>query len=287
MVGGHAARRLLQEGLRVRALVRRPIDLFGMESCPGDLTDATTVVQAVVGTHLVVHCAAALRRATREQAMQVNAEGTRTLLEAALQHGCERFIHISTVSVHEVEGHDVVDESTPLRHEGDAYGESKAAAEEAVWAAAGKGLKVTILRPPAILGVHPTAYWSVRMAHQIASGEFSLQGDGLYTLPYVHVDNLTDAILLAARSETAVGQAYNIIDGQTSWRAHTDYFRRWLGVGPLPSVPPEAVPPVYRWRGHCSGEKAARELGYTPRITYEEAMAEAERYLRETGVIKG
>ena len=62
------------------------------------------------------------------------------------------------------------------------------------------------------------------MAYQIAAGDFALLGDGLATSPYVNVDNLIDAILLALRSDTAVGQTYNIIDGQTTWRAHADYF---------------------------------------------------------------
>jgi nucleoside-diphosphate-sugar epimerase len=124
------------------------------------------------------------------------------------------------------------------------------------------------------------------MAYRIATGDFALPGDRLATLPYVHVDNLIDAILLALRSDTAVGQAYNIIDGQTNWRAHTDYFRRWLGVGLLPSMLLEAVPPGYRWRGRCGGEKAVRELGYRPRVTYAEARAETERYLTESGLIK-
>jgi nucleoside-diphosphate-sugar epimerase len=52
-------------------------------------------------------------------------------------------------------------------------------------------------------------------------------------------------------------------------------------------MPLDAFPPGYCWRGRCSGEKATRELGYLPRVTYEEAMAEAERYLRESGLVKG
>ena len=82
----------------------------------------------------------------------MNVEGTRIVLEAAVQAGCERFIHLSTVSAHAVEGHEVVNEATPLRQAGDAYGESKALAEQAVWAAAAQGLQATVLRPPAILG---------------------------------------------------------------------------------------------------------------------------------------
>ena len=34
------------------------------------------------------------------------------------------------------------------------------------------------------------------------------------------------------------------------------------------------------------GEKAVRELGYRPLVTYEEALAETERYLTESGLIK-
>jgi len=286
-VGRRTVQRLVLEGMHVRGLVRCPVELPELECYIGDITDAATVAPAAVGAHVVVHCAAVLHRATHAEAMRVNVEGTRIVLEAALQAGCMRFIHLSTVSAHAVEGYDVVDESTPLRQAGDAYGESKALAEQVVWAMAARGLQVTVLRPPAILGVAPTAYWSVRMAYRIAAGDLALPGDGLATLPYVHVDNLIDAILLALRSDTAVGQAYNIIDGQTSWRAHTDYFRRWLGVGPLPSLPLDAVPPNYRWCGRSSGEKAIRELGYIPRVTYGEAMAEAERYLRESGLIKG
>ena len=51
---------------------------------------------------------------------------------------------------------------------------------------------------------------------------------------------------------------------------------RWRGVGD------EVVP----WRSRLSGEKAVRELGYRPLVTYEEALAETERHLTESGLIK-
>jgi nucleoside-diphosphate-sugar epimerase len=157
-VGRRTAQRLVLEGMHVRGFVRRPVAPPDLESYLGDITDAATVAPAAVGAHVVVHCAAVLHRATREEAIRVNVEGTRIMLEAALHAGCERFIHLSTVFAHAVEGYDVVDEATPLRQASDAYGESKARAEQAVWAVAAQGLQVTVLRPPAILGVVPTAY---------------------------------------------------------------------------------------------------------------------------------
>jgi nucleoside-diphosphate-sugar epimerase len=97
---------------------------------------------------------------------------------------------------------------------------------------------------------------------------------------YVHVDNLVQAIITAAVSDRAIGQAYNIVDGATTEREYTNRFRRWLGLDPLPGRD-DAVP----WRGGLSGAKAERELGYAPRVSYEEAMAETERYLVQRGMV--
>jgi nucleoside-diphosphate-sugar epimerase len=43
---------------------------------------------------------------------------------------------------------------------------------------------------------------------------------------------------------------------------------------------------VVPWRGRFIGVKAERELGYVPRVSYEEAMAETEHYLAQVGMIK-
>ena len=285
MVGGTVVKHLTTLGMNVRVLVRRPVDFgAGVTACLGDVRDGAAVAEAVRGVALVVHCAAVLRQATRDEAMAVNVEGTRLLLKAARLERCERFIHISTTSVHDLAGRDVVDETTPFLEAGDAYGESKAGAERAVWAAAAEGLRATVLRPPAILGVHPGCYWTIRLPQQIASGEFRVHGDGAYALAYVHAENLAHAVVLAARADRAIGQAYIVLDGQTTWRELTDVFLGWLGLPAVPSVSPMTVPPAYRWHGRWSGEKIRRDLGYAPRVTFEEAMAEAKRYLVDTGV---
>src|SRR5215471_16410519 len=92
-VGRRTAQRLVLEGMHVRGLVRRPVEFPELEPYLGDITNAATMAPAAVGVHVVVHCAAVLHRATREEAMRVNVEGTRIVLEAALQAGCARFIH--------------------------------------------------------------------------------------------------------------------------------------------------------------------------------------------------
>jgi len=140
---------------------------------------------------------------------------------------------------------------------------------------------VTVFRPHYILGAHPTSTWSVLLAQRMVKGEFVLRGDGSGSWPYVHVDNLVEAVITAAYTAPAVGQAYNIVDGQTTGREYTDRFCHWLGLDSLP-IRQEVVP----WRGRLSGAKAERELGYVPRVSYEEALSETERYLTESGMIK-
>lgn len=287
LVGTAVVKRLVGEGMEVRGLMRRPADLgAGVRPCLGDVRDGAATAKAIEGVSLVVHCAAVLRRATREEAFAVNVDGTRAMLGAAARAKCERFVHVSTTSVHDLAGRDVVDEATPFVRADDAYGESKAAAESEVWAASADGLAVTVLRPSAILDAHPNCSWTVGLAGRIAAGEFSLQGDGRYALPYVHVRNLADAVVLAARADRAAGQAYLVVDGHTTWRDITDLYRGWLGLPELPTVSPSTVPPPYRWHGRWSGEKLRRELGYEPRVTWPVAMAETRAHLAERGLLK-
>jgi nucleoside-diphosphate-sugar epimerase len=256
------------------------IEVVGLEPVVGDITDRVAVQQAAIGATLIVHCAAVIA-GSRDEMMRGNVEGTRLLLEVAVQGACQRFLYMSSMAVYALDDRAVVDEETPFRHEGPAFNLSKVAAEYAVWAARARGLAVTVFRPQYILGGHPTSTWSALLAQRIRQGKYALAGDGSGSWPYVHVDNLAEAIVLAVRSPRAAGQAYNIVDGQTTAREYTDRFRQWLAGGPLPTQP-EVVP----WRGRLSGEKAARELGYKPRVTYAEAMAETERYLTASGLIK-
>ena len=279
-VGSRLAHRFLREGMSVRALDQRPTAVAGVESCVGDVTDPGVVHRATAGAELVVHCAAVIA-GTPDETMRVNVEGTRVMLEAATQAGCARFVYMSTFAVYALADRAVVDEATPFLQEGPAFQVSRVRAEEAVWAASARGLPVTVLRLPNVLGAHATSTWSVLLAQRIIKGEFALRGDGSASFPYAHVDNIVEAVLAAIRAVHAVGQAYNIVDGQTTGREYTDRFCQWLSLPPLPAG--ENVVP---WRGRLSGEKAARELGYAARTSYEDAMTEIERDLAQRGMTK-
>ena len=280
LVGSRLAERFLREGFSVRALDVRPFELPGVDCLLGNVTDPDEIERAAAGAAVVAHCAAIIAGGDEEMT-RVNADGTRLLVDASMLAGCRRFLLVSTGAVYAFEKHAVVDESTPFLREGGAFQLSKVQAEEAVWAASARGLPVTVFRPFLILGAHPSSTWSALLARRIIDGEPIMRGDGSGSLPYVHVDNLVDAAIMAVRSAQAVGQAYNIVDGHITGREYFDDVCRLLGVDPL--VPRGEVVP---WRGRYSGAKAERELAYAPRVSYQEAMAELERYLVETGMIK-
>ena len=281
-VGSFIARRLKEEGVRVRALVRRPevdaeVEALGAEPVRGDATDPRAVGAAVEGAHFVVHCAATASQDLAE-ARRVNVSGTRVMLEVARAAGCERFVHLSTLAVYDLE-REVVDEDTPRVTEGRPYAVSKAEADHEVLAASARGLPAVILRPPLILGVHPTSTWGHKVPRAIAAGQFPLAGDGESPLFYIHVRNLAELVLLCLRSEAAVGQVFNAVDGQSTWRRYAEHFHS----GPLPSMPESQAPAHLRFRGCFSGEKARRVLGYAPRhSSFEEVLRETQRALVES-----
>lgn len=281
-VGSRISRRFAREGARVRALVRRSgeqQDLRGenIEEIQGDFTTPISAVSATQGADIAIHCAATVGK-DLEDARHVNTHGTRTIMLAAMAAGCERFIHISTLSVYDLGDRRTVDETCPLTTTGHQYGLSKAEGDLIVFDGMSRGLNAVILRPSAILGVHPRSTWAIKVPESIRDGKLSLKIDGEDTLPYVHVENIIDAILLALGSEKVSGNAYNLVDGNTTWRAYTDEVRSWFNAPALPITPADQVEPGTYWKGEYIAKKIKDDLGYTPNLTYEDGMAEARDY---------
>lgn len=278
LLGSRVARRLAAEGARVRALVRQSGPLYGLGRVPlepvlGDLTDAEAVLRAAAGAAVIVHCAGALA-SHPERAHQVNVGGTRNLLEAGLAMGCERFVFVSTAAVYDAQGRTRLDEGTPLVTGGEnLYAASKVEAECLVKAAGEQGLGVTILRPPAILGAHPSSYWGTYEINQIRGGSIARGWSSAFA--YVHVENMAEAVLLALRSPHAEGEVFNIVDGHVGTLEYNNEIRGWLGMPPLQKLNAPAV--------EMDGTRAASVLGYAPRATYAEAMAEMRQFLAAEG----
>lgn len=283
-VGSRVARRLTSLGWRVSAIVRRKglapdLRLPLVEEIEGNFVSRYVASPAAAGCDVVIHCAAGVGP-DLEPVRRLNVEGTRTMVDVALAAKAKRYVHISTIAVYDMAGAPLVTEETPLTTQGDAYGLTKAEADRVVFEAIDNGLPATILRPGAILGVHPTSTWAVKMPITVRDRKLKLKDDGGDSLPFVHVEDLVDTVLLAIESEKAVGRAYNMVDSHRTWREYTDEIRGWFGTKPLESTPRDQLPPNAYWTGRIDATRIRTELGYAPKRTYEEGMAEAAAYWR-------
>jgi len=279
--GSFVARRLQGAGAEVRALVRGDAEVPGATAVRGDLGDASSLAAAVEGVDAVVHCAVAYRLGIAD-ARRLTVDGTRALAEAALRSGCQRFVHLSTISVYDIRHVDVVDEATPLqdgeRAELDPYGVSKAEAERALAQVAARGLTSVMLRPPAILGAHPRCSWTMATARDIARGGVGFRGDDSKRLPYLFVENLADAVVLALRQDAAAGRRYNVVDGHVPWK---DYLERIAAIVGRPLEPDGDDPIEEDSHEYYDASLIRSELGYRPRVDYAAGMARIEAWLGE------
>lgn len=297
-VGSHITAWLAGQGADVRALVRKQGTHPGLESpritqVEGDFTDPTTAERACAGRQLVFHAAATISKDLTE-ALHVNVTGTRVIAAAARSAGCTRFIHISTLSVYDFQtGAESFDEDSPRRvlgrdyaHSPAAspfYGTTKAEGERALQAEMDRGLPATIFRLGAVLGVHPTSSWAIKVPAKVRDGQVPLRGDGADVMPWTHIANVVHAIALALDRPASAGRAYNVVDGNVTSRDFYGEMRTWFpAVPPLPVIPAAAVKPTDIFIRHCAGDRLRRELGYTPVRTYAEGMAEAAAWWRKS-----
>ncbi len=233
---------LLAQGAQVAVLARgasmlpnRPgVRVLRASLLPGqDKPVALASVQDALGAaDAVFHCAGCSTDwAPLRQFQEANVDYTRALLELALRHARKlgRFLHVSTTDVY---GYPAVagDEQTPLRSVGLPYNGTKRAGEEAVWAAAGKGLPVTVVRPASIYGPGGKAFVS-DIAALLRQRTMLLVHGGRVRGGFVYVDDVCRAMLRAAEAPRARGEAFNLssVDGVT-WRAYTAALARALGV---------------------------------------------------------
>ena len=104
-VGAAVTRKLLAGGHEVRTLLRaksdrRNLDNLSVEHTIGDLRQPASLAKAVRGQDVIFHVAADYRLWVPDQlAMyETNVEGTRRLMQAAMDAGVERIVYTSSVA---------------------------------------------------------------------------------------------------------------------------------------------------------------------------------------------
>lgn len=220
-LGFALVKKLLELGYQVRTVSRnryKKLKKLGVEQVIGNIKEPSLVERACDGVDAIFHTAAKTNPWGRySDFYETNVVGTENLIAAALAAGVTAFIHTSSPSViaggHDLEG---VDESYPFPEKfHSSYGETKALAEQRVFAAAKGGLPAIVLRPHAIWGPGDTTLVPRILARADRMRQI---GDGKNLLDTIYIDNAVDAHIKAMRKlskkSSLSGNCYFVCQGE-------------------------------------------------------------------------
>lgn len=215
-IGSHLIRRLVADGRSVRALARSEraaaaVREAGAESVSGDLRNVEAWADAIEPGAVVVNLAAVHPPEWRPAVyQQVNVDALSALAETCRRRTA-RLVHISSEAA-VMMGQPLVhvDESAaPALSSWSPYARTKAIGESVITDACARGLDAVILRPRFVWG--PGDHSLAAVIAAIDAGKFTMIGDGSQLTSTTHVDNLNEAIVLAAERAPS-GEIYFVAD---------------------------------------------------------------------------
>jgi len=247
----------------------------------GDIRDRKLVTEAMQGVDIVFHQAAIRITQCAEEprlALEVLADGTFNVLEAAVQAHVKKVIAASSASVYGL----AEEFPTPERHHPynnrTLYGAAKVFNESLLRSFHDMyGLDYVVLRYFNVYGprmdIHG-AYTEVliRWMERIATGQAPLIfGDGTQTMDFIYVEEIARANILAAQA-AMTDEVCNIASGvETSLNGLAHALLKIMGSSLQPEYGPERkVNPVPRRLADV--QKAKRLLGFEARVPLEEGL---------------
>ncbi|MGH8794402.1 MAG: NAD-dependent epimerase/dehydratase family protein [Stackebrandtia sp.] len=227
-------------------------------------------------------------------------------LVEALRGRVRHFLHCGTIWVHGPSTRLPTTEDLP-RKPLRAYGQRKAAVEEYLRTqACREGFPATVIHPGHITGpgwtpINPAGNLNPAVFQQLADGApLTLPNLGMETLQHVHADDVARVFMAAVANRAAsIGESFHATAGTAvTLRGYAEAVAGWFGRDPM-----LRYLPWEQWRDtvsaedfeltydhiahspHCGIDKARRLLGFEPRHTSLEAVAEAVGWMVANGVV--
>jgi nucleoside-diphosphate-sugar epimerase len=317
-IGRHLTRQLLARGEACRLLVRRTSDTnefnrrADVELCVGDITDPDTLRCVTRDVRRVFHLAACGHVAAQsEEAYQMfvrmNVDGTRNVMRMCAGQGIEKFVHFSSTAAMGLIRKAITDESdrpepvTP-------YQRSKLASERAALELAVElGISTVIVRPCMVYGIGGHGEFR-KISTLMRRGLFPRLGRGRNLTPLVHVRDVVQGAIKAAERGRA-GEVYLLTSARSleldrmrelvmaAWDQQAVYpyfpvsamyavaafFEWWARLrGTTPVVTRRNIASTV-WDREFSIDKARRDLGYEPTVSFEQGIAETIKWFKEYG----
>jgi len=274
----------------------------------GSVQAENLLIEAAEGVDAIVHTAAlSAPWGKREDFIKANVESTKEVLAACEKHKIQKLIHISTPSVYfEFKDRLQVKESDPQPKPINVYVATKAQAEKLVIIA--NIPQRIILRPKAIFGPWDNTLMP-RILRVIESGKVPLISQGQALLDVTYVENVVDAIELALTKDLQKSLAiYNVTNGEPQklhelfsllskefklplktknlpwWLvkpiAHSLEFVSRITNGKEPKITAYGAG-VLTFSQTLDISAIEKDLGYTPRVKFSEALARYKKWYFE------
>ncbi|MGD8452817.1 MAG: NAD(P)-dependent oxidoreductase [Phycisphaerae bacterium] len=313
-LGINLVRYLLARGHHVTSLDLAPFDY---EDCRarireirGDVRDRKTVDEAVRGAQIVVHCAAALPLYSPEDIRSTDVEGTRHVLEAAREAGCQRVVHVSSTAVYGIPDHHPLIEDDRLDGVGP-YGQAKVDAEAVCSEMRARhGMCIPIIRPKSFVGPERLGVFALFYDWAREGRGFPMIGSGRNRYQLLDVDDLCDAIYLCCTLERErVNDVFNVgaseyLTMREDYQAVLDragFGKRVIGFPATPMIwvlrllELLRLSPLYKWvyetaskDSFVSIEQAQAVLGLQPKFSNRDALVRNyEWYLENLAKFRG
>ncbi|MBR2051340.1 MAG: NAD-dependent epimerase/dehydratase family protein [Bacteroidales bacterium] len=264
------------------SLLKKVLSRYDFDEIPnniefvyGDILDYDVLEEAMRDVDEVYHCAAVVSfdASDKNSLMLVNVEGTKNMVNAALQCGVKKFCHVSSIAAlgRALEG-ETIDENSPWTHSknNSVYSNSKHEGEMEVWRGIAEGLNATIVNPSLILGAGKWDSSSCELFNTIAKG-FPFYTTGING--FVDVKDVARAMIMLMENNK-FGQRYclngALISYQDLFKLMADNFKvkaPYIKVGKFLS---EIAWRVFWLIGKIKGKK--------PLITKETARTATRRY---------
>jgi nucleoside-diphosphate-sugar epimerase/predicted dehydrogenase len=310
-LGNHLVEELLKKNYIVRVMTRKINRKWEennkVEVLYGDIRDQQVLDKAAQGVDTIYHCAAlTTNKGPWQNFVDTNINATRNLLDCAVKFKVGRFIFVSSVAVYgfnrtkEIKS---VDENNALGNGlpyYSFYAKSKIEGEKLVWDYYRKDkLPVVIIRPGVIYGPRPNG-------KNIFKTKKIIFGAKNKILPYVYVKDVVNALLLTGTSDSAVGNAFNVVgDEQLTQGNFNDKVNHIVGSKksgiflplPLMLIPAfllefyskkkkaNSSPPfnMYFYKSlvrnlYYDNGKIKKELGWIPNYSIEDGIKETHKY---------
>lgn len=309
-VGTQLVRRLRDTPHELCCLVRDPVKAqvardAGATIAVGDLTDKAALVDGMRGCDWVASVANLYEfwLPDRRAYTTVNVDGIRKLMEAALETGVSKVVHVSTVGVYGNAEWPITEGSPPGPKCIGGYICSKREGDRVAWALhETRGLPLTMVYPGGILGPNdPKA--AGQYVRDYLSGAMPAQVLTSSLFPWVHVQDVAEGIVRALEKDDDIGERYLLVAENLTFGEINELLTEISGVAPPRLKLPDWLtifgalcatgvanlikrPPMLDMAAdqirlmkqgfQVDGSKATRELGlsYTPiRTALEEAAA--------------